>query len=1142
MAAGGGEIKEKLDGFIRKYYINELLKGAILSLGLLLGVFIFLTVGEYLVRFGTTVRSLLFYGFWALLGGVLFYYILRPLMGLYKLGKSISYEQAAGIIGNHFSEVKDKLLNLLQLEEMQQSAGGNALLLAGIEQKTKELRPVPFTGAINREKNRKYLRYAGIPVALLAAILLLQSSIITDGAQRLISYNKVFKEKAPFSFVLLNRENKIPRGSDYEVQLKLTGKSIPDEVFIVYKNQKIKLVKNEKGVFTYLLGNVQKNETFNFSAAGFDSDNFTVEVLPVPGMLGAYLEVNYPAYTGRKPERIDNLTDMTVPEGTEIIWNLKTRDASQLYFTNNEKAELYETPDETHTFKVKKRILGNSFFKISLKNKKTAARDTLRYNIQTQADQAPSISVEKKDDSTNLRQFFLLGEAADDYGVAKVNLVYRFKYSLNAAKMALGNKVVPLSGAGVNTSIPFVHTLNMDALGMAPSDEVEYFIEAWDNDAIHGSKVSRTEPVVLRRESIDEIRQNADATGSSIKNNMSKAMQQAKELAKETQKVQSSMSNSKNINSFEQKQKLEDFLKKQLELNKKVDEIKKDQQKLQQQQNEFMKKDEDYLEKQKKLEELFKMMQNPEVQKMLQKMQEMLDSKMNPEELKKELDNMEKSNTDLSKEMDKLMEQFKQMEVEQKHLDNIDRMNELSEKQQKLAEKTEKNENKSAATKEELKKEQDKLNKEFEELKKDIKETDELNKGLEKPMNLDMGKEEQQGAESEMQNAKENLDKGKNSKASGNQKNAAQKMKEAAEKMKKSLEDEKSKQIEEDYATLRQLLENLVDASVEQEEVFTELSKTREISPKVIELNQRQMKLKEQCGMLEDSLWALAKRQPMLNSFVTKEIKRINDNMGNALESLKVRELAGAAVQEQYVMTGLNNLAVMLMESLQNMQQQMNKKKDQKPGNGSCKNPGGKGKGKSSKNKPGSKGQLSQGQKELGKMLMEMQKKKAGESQKPGSEGEKGKDDKASKKQTNKEFAEMALIQEALRKQLEGLKKKLSEEGKLDGEVGKQIKQTEEMMKQQEKDMVNKKITPEMMKRQKEIETRLLEHEKADLTQDTEEKREAAKPKEVPPVVPPQLIEYAKEKQRQRELLRKSPPELSPYYREKVDEYLRNVR
>jgi hypothetical protein len=104
------------------------------------------------------------------------------------------------------------------------------------------------------------------------------------------------------------------------------------------------------------------------------------------------------------------------------------------------------------------------------------------------------------------------------------------------------------------------------------------------------------------------------------------------------------------------------------------------------------------------------------------------------------------------------------------------------------------------------------------------------------------------------------------------------------------------------------------------------------------------------------------------------------------------------------------------------------------------------------------------------------------------------------------------------------------------------LQKTEEMMEQQERDLVNKKITPEMLRRQKEIETRMLEHEKAERNQEQEEKRESQTPGNYSPELPPELKSYMKEKQHERELLRQSPPELSPYYQIKSGEYLRTVR
>ena len=99
------------------------------------------------------------------------YWIALPFLSYIKLGNRISHEQAASIIGQHFQDVKDKLLNILQLR---QQAGGvsKELIVASIEQKSSEIKIVPFGKAIDLSLNRKYLKYALPPLLLLLAIFL----------------------------------------------------------------------------------------------------------------------------------------------------------------------------------------------------------------------------------------------------------------------------------------------------------------------------------------------------------------------------------------------------------------------------------------------------------------------------------------------------------------------------------------------------------------------------------------------------------------------------------------------------------------------------------------------------------------------------------------------------------------------------------------------------------------------------------------------------------------------------------------------------------------------------------------------------------------------------------------------------------
>ena len=146
----------KLDEFIRKYYKNLLIRGGIYSTGIILAFYLLAILLEYFGNFGTGVRTLLF---WVLLLGVsfvLYNYVAIPLLKLRRVGQTLSYEQAASIIGKHFSEVSDKLLNVLQLKSSHLGIqGSEELVRASIDQKIGQLRPVPFAAAIDLSENKK---------------------------------------------------------------------------------------------------------------------------------------------------------------------------------------------------------------------------------------------------------------------------------------------------------------------------------------------------------------------------------------------------------------------------------------------------------------------------------------------------------------------------------------------------------------------------------------------------------------------------------------------------------------------------------------------------------------------------------------------------------------------------------------------------------------------------------------------------------------------------------------------------------------------------------------------------------------------------------------------------------------------------
>ncbi|MFZ1523672.1 MAG: DUF4175 domain-containing protein, partial [Saprospiraceae bacterium] len=210
----------KLDQFIRKYYINKLIKGSLITIAIVLAIFLSFTLLEYFFYFSTGVRKFLFYSFLGATIGGFGLWVIDPLTKYFNLGKTISHEDAALIIGDHFTDVKDKLLNILQLKKQETTEQNMALIEASIAQKTNAIKLVPFKSAIDLNTNRRYLRYAVPPFLILTFILFAAPSIIKDSTERLINNNKHYAKAAPFSYNIDENELKVVQYQDYTLRVK----------------------------------------------------------------------------------------------------------------------------------------------------------------------------------------------------------------------------------------------------------------------------------------------------------------------------------------------------------------------------------------------------------------------------------------------------------------------------------------------------------------------------------------------------------------------------------------------------------------------------------------------------------------------------------------------------------------------------------------------------------------------------------------------------------------------------------------------------------------------------------------------------------------------------------------------------------
>jgi hypothetical protein len=1112
------QLIQKLDAFIRKYYKNQVIRGVIYTVGALAIFFLLTNFVEYFGHLGKLGRAILFYGYLFVAFGILANFIVFPLVKLYRLGKVLSYEAASEIIGRHFSEVRDKLINTLQLnQQLVSNPSQQVLIAASIDQKIKEIRPISFETAVDLKENYKYLRFAYVPLLVIGVIWLVYPSFINESSKRIISYNNAFEPLAPFTFNIQNNSLKTPTQKDFELMVKIGGEEIPKELFIDIDGNKFKLKNEDKFVFKHTFKNVQRNIKFRLYADGFYSKEYVLNALPNPILVNFKIKLEYPVYTGKKNETISNSGDLVIPAGTKVNWefNTKNTDKVQLKFSDEEP---FLNQSEEGIFIYSSKITKDKKYKVFTSNQFLRPEDQIEYTISVVADEYPAISVEEKQDSIQSAVVFYKGEIEDDYGFEKLKFNYK---QTNDSKVITEKSIdVPFNKNFVKNF--FFWNWNFSDLNLNPGDEVTYFFEIWDNDRVNGSKSTKTQKKIFKVPSSEEIEQKRENNNEDIKANLKESIKDANQLQKELNELNRRILEKKDI-SWQDKKKVKDLLEKQDALEKQIEEIKKDNQLNNQQNEEFKKSNEKILEKQQALEKLFEQILSDEMKEKLKELEKLMEN-LDKNKMKDMIDQMKLDNKDVEKELDRSLELFKQLEFDQKLNASIEKLDKLKEKQEELSKKSEEKN----ANEQDLKSKQDQLNKEFEELRKDINDLEKKNSELEEPQKMESTDPLEENIEKEMQNSSQELNKGKGQKASKSQKNASEKMKEMSDKMKAMQAEMEGESLEEDIGKLREILENLLQLSFDQERLMKELYKTNPVSPRYVEITAEQKNISDDAKMIEDSLFALSKRVAELQSFINREISSINMNLDKTIEFLAERQTQSAASKQQYVMTSINNLTLMLSEISEQMQRQMAQQQQQKEGGGSCKKPG---KNKKPGGQKPSMGTMRKMQEQLNEQLKQM-KEGMGKSK-----GEKGKQGETGK-QGSEQLAKMAAQQEMLRNELQKMMNEMMKEG--DGNSG-NLRNIANKMEQTESDIVNKNISLETLRRQQEILTRLLEAENAERERELDTKRESNENKLLQNRNISVFSQYTKSIQQETELLKTISPSLKPFYKNMVKAYFNTI-
>lgn len=1045
--SGYSIIQKKLEGFYKKFYTNELIKGFILfsSLGLL--YFLFTLYLEYFLWLKPLSRTILFWTFIVVEVYLFYRFILLPLTKLARIKAGISDAESSKIIGDHFPEVQDKLLNILQLKKENEET---ELLLASIEQKAKELQPIPFRKAINFKKNTKYVKYLSIPLAIwLISLISGTSKDLTNSLNRVVNYQAEYTPPAPFEFILETTDLSVIQGKSFTLLLSTKGDFIPQEAKIFYNDQEYFLQEKSSGIFTFTFTNVTEPIDFYIKANEVVSYDYTLNVIKTPTIQNITLDLDYPGYTRRKDEKINNTGNILVPEGTKVEWEVSTNQTDKVDFIEREERVSLEKK-EKDLFSIQKIIRRSLTYQIASSNKELKDYEKLPYSIKVVKDEFPTILVQSNIDSLDRGDAQFAGQISDDYGLSKLELVYYNEETPEIFKVL----ELPINKESIQT---FFYQFP-DQLNLTEGIDYELFFRVFDNDAVNGKKKAISKKFSYRQKTEEEIESEILQEQRNTIQDLEKTIQKQKDQKKVLDELQNEIQNKKDIN-WNDKKKVDEFIKRQKQykemMERQTDNL---QETLEEKKEEEVSMQEKKNELQKRIEELKKLNKQQKLLDELQKMAEKLDK----EDLVRKAKQLAQENKQQERSLERILELTKRYYVEEKSMQIANKLEELSKKQDSLSNNPENTVDK-----------QKEINKEFDKISKEMDELQEDNEKLKEPMDIPDLEEEREETKEELKQSEQNLQKQQKKQAKKNQKKAAKKMKQMSQQIQADLEAMQGNMIDENIGDLRRVLENLVTFSFQQEDLMNKFDEISVRHPDFGKNIKKQNEIKRYFEHIDDSLYVISMRVPQISAKIQTDLSNAHYNLDQSLENFAENRFSSGISNQQYVMTSANNLSDFLSNMLDNMQNSMSSS--------------GKGKGQG---KSFSLPDLIQKQQGLSQQMQKGMKKGKKGQEKDGKGGDKGKEQQQGKGQNqgdeemNGELFQIYQQQQALRQQLQDA---IKEGGEGAGDAKKALK----TMEQLENEILEKGFNQGTLQRMRNLEYELLKLDKAAFEQGKDKKRKS---------------------------------------------------
>ncbi len=890
-------------------------------------VFLALVVAEFLFRFNSVVRTVLFFSWVVVSVLVLLSRVALPIFQITKLKGREYYESAAAKVASYFPEIGDELLNSLQLVTVNSGFTSQAFINKAFDRVYNRVKNIDFGSAVSFSKCFRIMKPAaisGIGVLLIVMVI----SPLHQAAGRLLLFSKDFQKPQKYLLRVSPGNVELTKGDILPVSVIVLGPPV-NKVNLYYKMQeqpsfeKLTINADSLGEYSYQFSNLTSDVEYYAELEGCESERYIAKVIARPVLSSFEVLVNSPAYSGLAPVLQKDNGNVNCLFGSKIHFVINsTKELSSAYLLINDSIK-HKLSVSGNTSEGVITANGDMNYEILLTDiQGISTENNISYSVKTYFDSYPSIEITAPAENTVLssdQRLAILSKISDDFGFSKLLLHYRLSRSeYEQPQEKFSSIEIPIS-ASLKEQIPN-YIWNLSVLNLATEDEMTYYLEVFDNDNISGPKSARSSEYTVRVPSVEELFSEAEKKQDEVEQDLLKTMKEAEELKKEIEKLSQDLKKDKKEITWEEKQRIEKSIEKFEELQKqaedlssKLDDSRKDLEK-----NNLL--SEKTLQKYRELQELLNEMTSEEMKKAMEKLQQSL-MQMDRKQIQQQLENMKFDEETFQKSIERTMNLLKRIQIEQK-------MDELVKRTEEIRSGQEENLNKENSSQEERNnsaKQQEKTSRQLEELEKEMKDLAEKMKSFDDMPRDEMEKlleefDKQKNKELSEQAGQE-IRQNKIQQAQQKQQQISRNMQKMSQSMKNLQESMQQQQQMQTLMDMMKMVENIVTLSKEQE-ALKQNSQQGERTMSFNENARKQESLKRSLQKLLQQMSELSQKTFAITPEMGKELGDAMKSMDMAMGNLQNKMGNQAAQNQNNSMQSMNQAAAMMKNMMDQMMQQ----------------------------------------------------------------------------------------------------------------------------------------------------------------------------------------------------------------------------